>query len=769
MRLTLRTLLALRDGVLDRRDAADLEQRLRQSTTAQAIEKRIAAVVSDRRISSLSVDERGFALDANDVARFLDDTLPADRVPEFERKCLENNALLAEAAACHEVLTRALQDAVPISLSLRSRIYSLDARNVGGRQSAANDDGTVPATVVADSSPANMAIKRSDGSHPEVDGPHVAAADRSAAPGTPPREDGHNSGSRATLSRTGRDIGGAGLELNDTLGQQVPEYLKLEQRHRFANLAKGFGLLALLGLTSALAIGPWHRVAELLRPQITSPSVANRRSIPSVDSIPSTRENQPAQTKASDAPSNAKAETLASDQATANEAATADGDAVTSDAVSAPDAPSDANGKMDPKQVRDPREAPPAAMRAQWRSTSTNPGLGVVWSESANDEGGVEASRRWQPHALGRDSALAKSRAWLLMPGSRNEFQWSDGQRWSIAGDAMLTWSDPADPARPIGVIARNMMLLPGPSQRFEFATPSGIARVVCDAAGPSVIGLETVDHRMRIDPSQVPMTIVATWQTNIVAVQGSCSVFLEWVPNTQQSALNPSEASAPTAVTLRESEYVAIDPRGLLGPQFTDTPWPRSLPSDEDWNALAALKAIAPDSEKEWNQRLLDAASSSQGEVAALAIRARIQMGQYDRLFGPDGIFQHPELQPHWSRIIDQIARSLANPQHHELFLKSLREQTSERFSQILRLLSWPTADELAAGGDKFLVDALSDSRIDVRALAILRLRSIVGDDLGYDAAVPSAESIQRWKNALNQDKIRLAPFSSGSSPDLP
>jgi hypothetical protein len=86
-----------------------------------------------------------------------------------------------------------------------------------------------------------------------------------------------------------------------------------------------------------------------------------------------------------------------------------------------------------------------------------------------------------------------------------------------------------------------------------------------------------------------------------------------------------------------------------------------------------------------------------------------------------------------------------------------------------MLRLLSWPTADELAAGGDKFLVDALSDSRIDVRALAILRLRSIIGEDLGYNAAVPSAESIQRWKNALNQDKIRLAPFSSGSSPDQP
>ena len=333
----------------------------------------------------------------------------------------------------------------------------------------------------------------------------------------------------------------------------------------------------------------------------------------------------------------------------------------------------------------------------------------------------------------------------------------------------MLTWSDPTDPARPIGVIARNMMVLPGPGHRMQIATPSGIAWVVSDAAGPSVIGLETVDHRIRIDPSQVPMTINATWQTNIVAVQGSCSVLLQPVPSTSESASSQVEAAEPTAVTLRESEYVALD-RGLLsGPLLTETGWPRPLPSDEDWNALAALKAIAPDSETEWNQRLVDATGSSRGEVAALAIRARIQMGQYDRLFGPDGIFQRPELQPHWSRIVDQILRSLASPQHHDVFLESLREQSSERFAQMLRLLSWPTADELAAGGDKFLVDALSDSRIDVRALAILRLRSIVGEDLGYNAAVPSAESVQRWKNALNQDKIRLAPFSSGSSPDLP
>ena len=72
MRLTLRTLLAYRDGVLDPKEAALLEEKIKESSTAQQISQRIETGMRNRKIAPIPVDAREFGFEANLVAEFLD-------------------------------------------------------------------------------------------------------------------------------------------------------------------------------------------------------------------------------------------------------------------------------------------------------------------------------------------------------------------------------------------------------------------------------------------------------------------------------------------------------------------------------------------------------------------------------------------------------------------------------------------------------------------------------------------------------------------------
>ncbi|BBO36449.1 hypothetical protein [Lacipirellula parvula] len=137
MRLTLRTLLAYMDDVLDPADQEDLGRKIEQSPFATELIHRSRDAVRRLRLSAPEIlsaetgDLHGDAgaLDANTTSEYLDSTLPPDAVAEFERSCLEagNNAdmLLAEAASCHHILTMVLGEPAEVDADLRQRLYAL--------------------------------------------------------------------------------------------------------------------------------------------------------------------------------------------------------------------------------------------------------------------------------------------------------------------------------------------------------------------------------------------------------------------------------------------------------------------------------------------------------------------------------------------------------------------------------------------------------------------------------------------------------------------
>jgi len=125
MRLTLRTLLAYLDDVLDPATLKELGVRVSESAPAAATVARIKEVVRRRRIAAPELTGSGSAPDPNIVAEYLDNTLDPAAVPALEKLCLDSDMHLAEVASSHQILTAVLGEPVDVPMSTRERMYAL--------------------------------------------------------------------------------------------------------------------------------------------------------------------------------------------------------------------------------------------------------------------------------------------------------------------------------------------------------------------------------------------------------------------------------------------------------------------------------------------------------------------------------------------------------------------------------------------------------------------------------------------------------------------
>ncbi|WZO96675.1 hypothetical protein EP7_003680 [Isosphaeraceae bacterium EP7] len=121
MRLTLRTLLAWLDDTLSPSQVREIGQLVKDSQFARDLVDRTHRVTRQRRLTVPTGPE---ASDPNVVAAYIDNTLPADQVNEFERICLTSDVQLAEAASVHQILSL-LGHKAKVPPEARQRMYRL--------------------------------------------------------------------------------------------------------------------------------------------------------------------------------------------------------------------------------------------------------------------------------------------------------------------------------------------------------------------------------------------------------------------------------------------------------------------------------------------------------------------------------------------------------------------------------------------------------------------------------------------------------------------
>ena len=179
MRLTLRTLLAYMDDILEPAQAKEIGEKIAHSDFASALQARMKDVLRRRRVTALEVFGPGSGVDPNAVADYLDNVLSPEAVADIERIFLESDVHLAEVAACHQILTLVLGEPVAIPPESRERMYALGPESgkdeqlvaaMEGRAAGGNGAATVSPPPIAKTRPVEPAQPRrfEDGLPPQL-------------------------------------------------------------------------------------------------------------------------------------------------------------------------------------------------------------------------------------------------------------------------------------------------------------------------------------------------------------------------------------------------------------------------------------------------------------------------------------------------------------------------------------------------------------------------------------------------------------------------
>lgn len=783
MRLTLRTMLCYLDDVLEAADAEELRKKIEESEYASNVVHRIRTSMRRLRLGAPSVlGEEGKPSDANVVANYLDNTLPADQVPDFERVSLdlESEAHLAEVAACHQILTLVLGEPAEVAPGVREHMYRIGHADAGDGEAAKGETAKGEADAAVAAGEATNGDSQAIPAPPPVASP--TATEPTAGTATPRREK-----------------------------PEVPEYLRTGSQRRWWPLALTLLLVALLIGGAVLAVWPTKPAGPVATVDGNGGDNGENLFDVDEDDTDTTTDTKPTDTTPADdagAAADGTDEGGAGDE-TATDGAVDDGsgaeDSGSADDTSGDTAGGAADGSSGSETPATPEGGNDASAGEPGGASDTPDGSGTSDAASPPEpdggdavagtpaDGGASASSGtedpelpWVDKVVGHYPAAGqvmvafdkKLDAWrrlepraTLKPGMRlrslptyrPQILLEEDLQVELGGESSVVVGNP----REDGVAYLQM-----PYGRAIIATigkPGN--RIVVQAGERDVLmTLVNADAAVAVDVDRfhLPGTNPETERAHVRVTATVTSGQIQW----EQAGAEP--------VTLDEGQMLTFLNEGIPNVATVEEmpPWIRSADiRDIDRTARATVEPLL-DSDRAVEVILEELAQDRRVEVRSLAMRSLASLGQFDRIIET---LDDETLKSYWSQHIDQLQDALAQGDDVAAKVRAavVRQKGEDEAGLAYRLLWGFSPEQLADGSDKLLVDLLTHSSLDFRVLAINALRRITGRTHLYHPHLPEPRrrTAQRdWEQRLAAKEIvyatpppKIPPRSPGAAPRAP
>ncbi|MDG2224648.1 MAG: hypothetical protein P8L85_24915 [Rubripirellula sp.] len=784
MRLTLRTLLAYLDNTLDPQDAEALRQKLTESGFATQLVQRIRDSL-DASLPAPPAEAVGPVEDANLISEYLDSTLTAEQVAEIERACLESGPQLAEAAACHQILTMALGESAEVPIDLRDRIYNLPQQEELANGTPVSFSGislpsdqpslldiptedisTPAAAVVLDSEPVPPVGLQDSG---VIDAPTrlrqaeaTAAANqthpKNALAGSKPRnlDDSMVYGGTFRPSRIApwlislalvAALGFAIVRIFEPLWnpQQVAEQTNSDESTG-ENPADGNPIDgdAAGGANGDAAGGdaaggdagakPASEGQETGDPGMTTEVEPIDMAPPLPPTAPSESEDPNAVTADNETPT------------TSPDPATEANSSVPADDAENPASPStNANNEPETPMTEEavdstpPPVPPPAEVPSDDDAAPTAIDVATLKTESTLVA--AKSGEAWKH--LKKEDVISTGMPLLVAPSFRAELVTSDAIL-AILGPAKAEW-DGVDPNQPVLQFDIGNLIIKSTSINKLLHLRLETQPVVIRLAHDQTILAVSVQHDRAagLDPLEVNNRRTLL---NIQTLQGEAEITYENVP----AALNAGQQWSK---------------QGSNEPQITDSETePQWLDPENDDPLLQAardgLLGLIEDAQP-LEIELREARLFRRLEVGALAAETLLNMGYGDVYFGGDGVLSDPKQRPYWSDHFSALEMTINQSVDSAMNLRNaMIQMDSANAAPLFRLLTGFSQKQLVEGGDEELVKRLDSPSMSVRVLALENLKAITGSTSNFrpdqENAIRRNPGIKTWIARQRKGDIR-------------
>jgi hypothetical protein len=718
MRLTLRTMLAYLDNVLEPNESEELGRKIHGTEFASDLAKRIGVVTKKVRMNAPKLDGKGMGNDANTVADYLDSSLPQDRVGDFERICLESDAHLAEVASCHQILTLVLGKPADVPESLRQRVYALGA------------------------------VKAEPGSEAA---PRTAASSKAVASST----------AVSPSSQNGTEV--------TRPAPEVPDYLRAGRRGAWLRPLAVVAAVLLLGLTVLALTGPLNRSHPALawlggttttdnpaKPEGETPdesvspdkSDKGSNSQTSEERVPANVDPESGESTPTPVPSQ-PTDTIG---ATSNSSDRDLGPVLPIEPPAAVGEQADVVDPVPPEPPAVPDTAPPAVTDdpAASKPLPLVPAppaapplprapleVGRFLSDDQVLAHWSEADGSWL--RVPSRSVLVSGQQLVSLPVFRPQIALASGVQVTFVGESCASLPEPA---------------ADGPSQlAIEYGRIMAVtvgaagAQVELDLAG--VRGLLTL-----VDAdSAVAISVKQFLPPGADPEDGPPIPVVEIFNTFGRVTWDEADGSHSEIPAGHVRIYAGSDPPDTYGP-FAPPDWidARNLREIERQSAATLDRALSED--KPLSLSLVEALEQPRIEIRSLAARCLVPLGEFEPLLNE---LNDPQQYSYWVYGFASLREAMQRGDHLEI--KEVLERTRPvEAGDLYRLLMGYSPEQLAKGEAATLVRYLESEQMDIRVLAFQNLYAITGSMEFYRAEKRpegSRSSIQNWKNRLAKGTI--------------